>query len=90
MVNLNPTTPQLKAVRTVVDTYASRDLNSSTIFSKNFKYQSFPKTADHVEETRDVHFQKYESVLSSYAKKVVSVRSCRSQQKSSRADIRNP
>ena len=67
MVNLNATSPQLKAVKSVVEIYGSRDLNSGSTFSKDFKFQSFPKTPDHVEETRGEHFKNYGGVLSSYA-----------------------
>jgi len=69
MVNINATTPQLKAAKSVVEAYGSRDLKGSgSIFAKNFKFQSFPQTADHREETKGQHFQNYGGVLSSYAK----------------------
>jgi hypothetical protein len=73
MVNLNATTPQLKAVKRAVETYGSRDLSSGSIFSKDFKFQSFPKTPDHVEETKDKHVKKYGGVLSSYASMEVGI-----------------
>jgi hypothetical protein len=90
MVNLNATTPQLKAVKRVVDTYGSRDLNSATIFSKNFKFQSFPKTTDHVEEAKGEHVNNYGGVVSSYATMEVSIWSRRQTYKASQADICRP
>lgn len=74
MVNLDATTPQLKVVQSVVESYSSRDLeNSASIFSKDFKFQSYPKTTYHVEETKAEHFKKYGGVFPSYAKVEVSI-----------------
>lgn len=73
-VNIDATTPQLKAAKAVVEAYSSRDLsNSESLFSKDFKFQSFPKSTEHHEETKGQHFQNYEGVLSSYAKMEVSI-----------------
>ena len=69
MVNINATTPQLKAAKAVLEAYSSLNLKSSElIFAKNFRYQTFPKTTDHHEETKEEHFQKYKGVLAPYAK----------------------
>ena len=74
MVNLNGTTPQLKAAKRVVDAYSSRDLtNSGSVFSKDFKFQSFPKASEHVQETKGGHFQKYDPILGSFAKMEVRI-----------------
>ena len=74
MVVINPTTPQLKAAQRVVDAYGPRNFkDSESVFSENFKFQSFPKTANHVEETKEEHFKNYRSVLSSYARKEVGI-----------------
>ena len=74
MVNINATTPQLKAAKAVVEAYSSCDLSDSeSLFSKDFKFQSFPKSTEHHEETKGQHFQNYGGVLSSYAKMEVSV-----------------
>jgi hypothetical protein len=73
MVNISTTTPQLKAAKAVVEAYGSRDLKNTSIFAKNFKFQSFPKTTDHYEETKAEHFQNYGGVLASYAKMDVSI-----------------
>lgn len=80
MVTIDATTPQLKVVKSVVEAYASRDLNSSaSIFSKDFKFQSFPKTAAHIEETKGKHFNNYGGVLSSYDRVEVSIQRRRPQ-----------
>lgn len=90
MVNINATTPQLKLVKSVVEAYRSRDLVSSgSIFSKNFKFQSFPKTPDHVEETKGQHLENYGGLLSSFTKMEVR-RSRRPQPELSQADNDDP
>ena len=74
MVNINATTPQLRVAKAVVEAYGTRNLkNLEPIFAKNFKFQSFPQTTDHRQETKEQHFQNYGGVFSSYTKMDVSI-----------------
>ena len=91
MVNIDATTPRLKAAKRVVDAYSSRDLvKSGSVFSKDFKFQSFPRTPNHVEETKEEHFKNYRDVLSSYVKTEVSIPHRIPQHEILQADIHDP
>jgi len=69
MVNLNATSPQLAVVKSVVDAFSSCDItNNESFYSKDFKFQSFPKTVDHVEEAKEEHFKNYGGVVSTYTR----------------------
>ena len=65
MVNINATTPQLKLVKQWLEAYASRDIDKvAPVVSKDFKFQTFPKTADIPEEGKGAHLQRYRGILS--------------------------
>ena len=69
MVNLDATTPQLKAVKGFVAAYLSLDISKAVPFiSKNFKFQTFPKTIDIPEETGAAHTQRFKGLLAAMTK----------------------
>jgi len=69
MINIDATTPQLKAVKDLIDAYCSLDISKIEPFiSKNFKFQTFPKTIDIPEEAREVHIERYRGILAAVAK----------------------
>jgi len=65
MANINATTPQLRVVKNLFDAYLTLDYkNSEQYVSKNFKFQTFPKTPDLPDETKEGHFERYGALLS--------------------------
>lgn len=69
MCNIEATTPQLKAVKDFLDAYISLDINNvAQHTSKNYKFQTFPKIAEHPEEEQGAHFERYGAILSSVKK----------------------
>ena len=69
MINFDATTPQLKVVKQWLEAYTSRDVDKVAPFvSKNFKFQTFPKTIDIPEEAQGVHFQRYRVLLGALTK----------------------
>ena len=65
----DPTTPQLKAAKDLFDAYCSRDIkNVEPLISKDFKFQTFPKIAEHPNEAKDAHFERYGKLLSKMSK----------------------
>lgn len=76
MININATTPQLRATKTLLDGYFSRDIsNVEPFISKNFKYQSFPKIADHPDESKMDHIQNWGPMFASLPSVEVRIRS---------------
>ncbi|KAF9779190.1 hypothetical protein BJ322DRAFT_1113547 [Thelephora terrestris] len=66
---INPTTPQLKAVKNFIDAYLTRDVkNVEPLISKDFKFQTFPKITEHPDEAKDAHFERYGPILTSLTK----------------------
>jgi hypothetical protein len=69
MANIDPTTPQLEAVKKFIDAYISLNINNvGPHISKNFTFQTFPKIDDMPDETKGTHFERYGSVLSLFTK----------------------
>ena len=67
MVNIISTTPQLKVTKDLLDAYYTRDArNLEPLMSRNFKYQNYPKVADHPEENKEEHLKKYGAILASF------------------------
>lgn len=61
---IDATTPQLKAVKNLLDAYLTLDVkNVEPFISKNFTFQTFPKIADHPEEAKGAHFERYGTLL---------------------------
>jgi hypothetical protein len=66
---INPTTPQLKAAKNLMDAYLTLDVkNVKPFVSKDFKFQTFPKIDQHPVEARDAHFERYGALFSSLRK----------------------
>lgn len=66
---INPTTPQLKAVKNLFDAYCTLDVkNVEPLISKGYMFQTFPKITEHPDEVKDAHFERYGKLLSSMAK----------------------
>lgn len=77
MTGFDATTPQLKVIKKLHDAYCSLDIkNVEALISKNHTYQSFPKTADLADETREGFVQKYGGILSLVTKVEVGIRHC--------------
>jgi hypothetical protein len=52
------TTPQLKAVNRLFETYCTCDITKAAdLFSKDYTYSSFPKIAELPDQTREEHFK---------------------------------
>ena len=64
MADINTTTPQLKAVKRWIDAYASLDIQKiDSLFSRNFKHQTLPKSLGRDEETREDYIVRLGRVL---------------------------
>lgn len=60
MVNLDVTSPQLKAIKVWADAHASRNLNEAEpILSKDFVLKTFPTVAKLPDLTKERYLQKY-------------------------------
>ena len=66
MSNINATTPQLKLVKDWVDAYLSLEVaNIQPYISGNYKFQTFPKTAELPDEVGEEHIDRYRPIFSS-------------------------
>lgn len=69
MANIDATTPQLKAVKTLIDAMGSLELkNADPILSKHFVLKSFPKTAEQPDMTREVYLRDFGAKLKAFTK----------------------
>ena len=69
MANIDATTPQLKVVKSFLDTYLSLDVSKTESFmSRDFKFQTFPKVAELPDEPVAAHVQRYEGLLAAMTK----------------------
>jgi hypothetical protein len=69
MENMDASTPQLRVVKKWFDTLTSLDLSKADpLISRNFKYQSFPKTIDVPEQTKDIYIQWFGGIMVSLTK----------------------
>jgi hypothetical protein len=74
MANFDASTPQLEAVEKWIDGFTSLDISKVDLFvSRNFKFQSFPKTIDLPEQTKGAHIQWFGGLFSLITKLEVSV-----------------
>ena len=61
--SVDATTPQLKAVKSFIDAYLTLDLkNVEPLVSSDFQFQTYPKIADHPDQEKGAHFEKYGSL----------------------------
>jgi hypothetical protein len=73
MVDFN--TPQLKAVKKLVDAYVSLDLNNAEpLTTKDFHYEPLPESTGYSKQSKEVHLQVWRELLSSVNKLEVRVR----------------
>ena len=64
MVELDTSTPQLKAIKKLADAYVSRDVNNAEpLLSKDFQYEGFPESTDLPKQTKESHLQTWKEVL---------------------------
>ena len=69
MTNLDATTPQLKAVKRWIDAYTSLDMNNlGPVISKNYQYQSFPKSIEVPKEAKERHIERLRERFSGLTK----------------------
>ena len=74
LVNFNATTPQLALVKNFMNAYLTLDVKKiSPFISKNFTFQTFPKTPDLPDQAKGEHFEGYETLLSMISKAEVCV-----------------
>jgi hypothetical protein len=58
MANFDASTPELKAIKKWIEAFSILDTNKmDTLLSRNFKYQSFPKSIDVPEQTKEGFIQ---------------------------------
>ena len=69
MATVDASTPQLKVVQKWIDAYVSLDIsNLDTVFSKDYKHQTLPKSMGIPEETKDEYTKRYGGVLPLFTK----------------------
>ena len=69
MVDLDASTPQLKAAKDWVDAYCTLDMkNVEPRISKNFQFHTFPETTDIPKEAKGRHIERYREMLSAVSK----------------------
>ena len=65
MVNIDPSTPQLAVVKKWLESYASLDTkNTEPLLSKNFQYESLPKSSDIPDQSKKTHTETWGARLS--------------------------
>jgi len=56
MININPSTPQLAIVKKWLESYTSLDTkNTELLLSKDFQYESLPKSSNAPDESKKAH-----------------------------------
>jgi hypothetical protein len=74
MANFDASTPQLKLVKKWIEALVALDMNKiGTLLTRNFKYQSFPKTIDVPEQTKGTFVQWFGGVFASMTKMEVRI-----------------
>jgi hypothetical protein len=75
MCSLNGTTPQLKAVETLIDGYCSLDMkNIEPHISKDFMFRSFPEAPNLPVGPKEQYLERFQPVISLMKKLEVSNR----------------
>ena len=73
MINFDPSSPQLNLVKQWFESYISLDTdNTDPLLSKNFRYESFPKSSGIPDQSREEHLEIWGTRLSSMDKLDVS------------------
>ena len=74
MTSILTTTPQLKVIKNLFDTYISLDIkNVERYFSKNFTFQTFPKIPDLPDEEKGTYTERYGGIMSLLTKSEVRI-----------------
>jgi len=74
LTNFNATTPQLKAVKNILDAYLTLDIkNVESFTSKDFKFETYPKMAALSDAAKEQFFQRYGTIFSMLTKVDVNV-----------------
>jgi hypothetical protein len=60
LTNFSAGTPQLEAVKNLIEAYLTLDLNNlEPVVTKDYRYQTFPKIADLPDESKGGHLERY-------------------------------
>lgn len=74
MTGIDPTTPQLKALKVYTDAIAARDLSSvEPHFSKDCKFMTFPTMEEHPDMTKEQYLKKFGGLFRLFEKIEVSI-----------------
>jgi len=80
MTNIDPSTPQLKAIKKWIDTLCSLDMSKlPPLIARNFAYKSIPNDADMPEireQGQETHMQWLQGVRASVSKFEVRIPNC--------------
>lgn len=69
MITIDPTTPQLKAIKALADAISSRDINNAEpLLSKDWTFRTFPKIPELPDVRKEEYLQKYKAVFAVFAK----------------------
>ena len=69
MVNIEATTPQLKVFQKWIDAFSSLDITEiDPILSKNYIYETFPKSIGLPDETKEEFIKRYKGTLTLFTK----------------------
>jgi len=91
MVDFDTSTPQLKAVKQLLDAYISLDSNNvRPLISKDYQYEPLPKSPDITDKGKEDHIQEWREMLSLLTKYDVRIRQQRTAFKFRLIDIHNP
>jgi hypothetical protein len=75
MLDFDASTPQRKLVKTWIESLAALDMNKvGTLLARDFKYQSFPKTTDVPELSKESVVQWFAGIFASMSKMEVRIR----------------
>ena len=74
MADISATTPQLKAIKNLVDAVIALDIKSvESQVSNNFTFQTFPKVPELPDEEKEKTFERYGGLFSSLTKAEVRI-----------------
>jgi hypothetical protein len=69
MMNFDASTPQLNVVKEWFESYMTLDTNNTEpLLSKNFRYESFPRSSDIPDQSKKTHVEVWGARLSSIDK----------------------
>jgi len=75
MVDFDANTPQLKAVKKLIDTYLSLDINNlESVLPKDYRYEAIPAIPEIPILTKESHIQTWKELYSLVSKVNVRIR----------------